>query len=182
MSHPQSIIIPNIILIGLMGCGKTTVGKYISRTCKLKFIDTDQMIEKQSGMSIPTIFKVHGEAYFRSMETEVLKKIATKKSMQVISTGGGIIIHPENRELLKTLGFVVWLKTDVDTLYQRVAKCTNRPLLRTANPKEVLSKLIAEREPFYQETAHLVIDTANLNVDELAYGILESARVFHHHD
>ncbi len=182
MSHPQSTIMPNIILIGLMGCGKTTVGKYISRSCKLKFVDTDQMIEKQSGMSIPTIFKIHGEAHFRTMETEVVKKIATKKSMQVISTGGGIIIRPENRELLKKLGFVVWLKTDVDTLYQRVAKCTNRPLLRTPNPKEVLSKLIAEREPFYRETAHLIIDTANLNIDELAYGILESARVFHHHE
>ena len=97
---------------------------------------------------------------------------------RIISTGGGIIIRPENRLLLKKLGFVVWLHTDVNILYQRISRCTNRPLLQQPNPKAVLEHLMKERHDFYRETAHLTIDTANLHIHEIAFGILESARVF----
>ena len=102
---------------------------------------------------------------------------ATRQS-RIISTGGGITIRPENRNLLKKLGFVVWLHTDVNTLYQRISRCTNRPLLQQPNPKAVLARLMEERRDFYQQTAHLTIDTANLHIHEIAFGILESARVF----
>lgn len=97
---------------------------------------------------------------------------------RIISTGGGITIRPENRKLLKELGFVVWLHTDVNTLYQRISRCSNRPLLQAPDPRGVLARLMDERLPFYQETAHLTIDTANLHIHEITFGILESARVF----
>lgn len=171
--------LPNIILIGLMGCGKTTIGKELHRETSLRFTDTDQLIERQTGMTIPQIFKTHGESHFRDLETGVLRQMQTAtRQSRIISTGGGITIRPENRNLLKKLGFVVWLHTDVNTLYQRISRCTNRPLLQQPNPKTVLARLMKERHNFYRETAHLTIDTANLHIHEIAFGILESARVF----
>lgn len=171
--------LPNIILIGLMGCGKTTIGKELHRETKLRFTDTDQIIERQTGMSIPHIFKTHGEPHFRELETRLLHRMQVSgKQNRIISTGGGITIRQENRELLKKLGFVVWLHTDVNTLYQRISRCANRPLLQEPNPRNILARLLEERHDFYQETAHLTIDTANLHIHEIAFGILESARVF----
>ena len=120
-----------------------------------------------------------GNAHFRDLETGILQQLQTAAAQsRIISTGGGIIIRPENRLLLKKLGFVVWLHTDVNILYQRISRCTNRPLLQQPNPKAVLEHLMNERHDFYQETAHLTIDTANLHIHEIAFGILESARVF----
>ena len=158
--------LPNIILIGLMGCGKTTIGKELHRETSLRFTDTQ-------------IFKAHGESHFRDLETGILRQLhGVARQSRIISTGGGITIRPENRDLLKKLGFVVWLHTDVNTLYQRISRCTNRPLLQQPNPKAVLGRLMKERHDFYRETAHLTIDTANLHIHEIAFGILESARVF----
>ena len=120
-----------------------------------------------------------GNAHVRDLETGILQQLQTAAAQsRIISTGGGIIIRPENRLLLKKLGFVVWLHTDVNILYQRISRCTNRPLLQQPNPKAVLEHLMKERHDFYRETAHLTIDTANLHIHEIAFGILESARVF----
>lgn len=172
----------HIILIGLMGCGKTTIGKELQRAMDLHFSDTDQMIEEQEGMSIPAIFQRFGEDHFRNLETQVLRRCLSLPAgkSHVISTGGGMVLRPENREILRQLGFVVWLNADTNTLYQRVLRSDNRPLLHTANPAETLARLSAERMPLYAETAHLSIDTANLSVYEIAFGIMESARVFFH--
>ena len=179
MNRAASTSLPNIILIGLMGCGKTTIGKELHRETNLGFTDTDQLIERQTGMHIPQIFKIHGESHFRDLETGILQQLQTAAAQsRIISTGGGIILRPENRLLLKKLGFVVWLHTDVNILYQRISRCTNRPLLQQPNPKAVLEHLMNERHDFYRETAHLTIDTANLHIHEIAFGILESARVF----
>lgn len=179
MKDPVRPPLPNIILIGLMGCGKTTIGKELHRETNLRFTDTDQLIEQQTGMSIPQIFKIHGESHFRDLETGVLRQMQSgSRHSRIISTGGGITIRPENRKLLKELGFVVWLHTDVNTLYQRISRCSNRPLLQAQDPRGVLARLMDERLPFYQETAHLTIDTANLHIHEITFGILESARVF----
>lgn len=181
MKDPVPTSLPNIILIGLMGCGKTTIGKELHRETQLDFTDTDQLIERQTGMSIPRLFEIRGESHFRDLETAILSQWQTDtKEPCIISTGGGIVIRQENRELLKKLGFVVWLKTNVETLYQRISRCTNRPLLQHPDPKSVLTRLMEERNDFYKDTAHLTIDTANLHVHEIAFGILESARVFHH--
>ena len=161
MNRAASTSLPNIILIGLMGCGKTTIGKELHRETNLGFMDTDQLIERQTGMHIPQIFKIHGESHFRDLETGILQQLQMAAAQsRIISTGGGIIIRPEN------------------LLYQRISRCTNRPLLQQPNPKAVLEHLMNERHDFYQETAHLTIDTANLHIHEIAFGILESARVF----
>ena len=171
MNRAASTSLPNIILIGLMGCGKTTIGKELHRETNLGFTDTDQLIERQTGMHIPQIFKIHGESHFRDLETGILQQLQTAAAQsRIISTGGGIIIRPENRLLLKKLGFVVWLHTDVNILYLS--------LIHISEPKAVLEHLMNERHDFYRETAHLTIDTANLHIHEIAFGILESARVF----
>lgn len=182
MSEPSSMRQPyrHIVLIGLMGCGKTTIGKELQRTVDLPFSDTDQVIEDQAGMSIPAIFQQFGESSFRDMETQVLRNYLAlpPENSSIISTGGGIVVRPENRELLRRMGFVVWLNADATTLLQRVSRNDNRPLLQNANPRETLVRLFEERRPFYAETAHLSIDTTNLTVREIAFGIMESARVF----
>lgn len=177
---PMNSASRHIILIGLMGCGKTTIGRELQRTMDLIFSDTDQMIEEQEGMSIPAIFQEHGEAHFRNLETQVLRSYLslTNGRSYVISTGGGMVLRQENRELLQQMGFVVWLNADVNTLVQRVMRSDNRPLLHHVNPEETLERLAVERDPLYAETAHLSIDTANLSVGEIAFGIMESARVF----
>lgn len=179
MTEPVPTSLPNIILIGLMGCGKTTIGKELHRETNLPFTDTDLLIEHQEGMSIPQIFNARGEAHFRDLETSLLRQMQDSgRQDSIISTGGGITLRQENREILKHLGFVVWLHTDVDTLYQRISRCTNRPLLQAPDPRGTLARLMKERHVFYRETAHLTIDTANLHIHEIAFGILESARVF----
>ncbi len=174
--HPY---LPSIVLIGLMGCGKTTVGKELHRETRLPLKDTDSIIERHAGISIPKIFERHGEAHFRDLETDLLRRLVQNKHRtSIISTGGGIAIRPENRAILKNMGFVVWLDSDAETLYRRVKRCTNRPLLKNPDPKGTLERLLAERNAFYRETAHLCIDTSNLHINEITYGILESARVF----
>ncbi len=174
--HPY---LPSIILIGLMGCGKSTIGKELHRETRLPLCDTDLMIERSEGMGIPHIFAQHGEAHFRDLETHLLRRLEQKKHRAtIISTGGGIAIRPENRAILKNMGFVVWLDSDANTLYRRIKHCTNRPLLKNPDPKGTLERLLRERNDFYRETAHLCIDTSNLHINEITYGILESARVF----
>lgn len=182
MNRAASTTFPNIILVGLMGCGKTTIGKELHRETNLDLSDTDQLIEQQTGLSIPQIFKIHGEAYFRNLETALLYNLQESSTKnRIISTGGGITIRKENRLILRKLGFVVWLRTDVTTLYQRISRCSNRPLLQHPNPKSILHRLMEERYNFYKETAHLTIDTDNLHINEIAFGILESARIFLSH-
>ncbi len=174
--HPY---LPSIILIGLMGCGKSTIGKELHRETRLPLRDTDQMIERGEGMSIARIFELHGEARFRDLETALLRRLEANKHIPgIVSTGGGIAIRPENRAILKNMGFVVWLDSDAGTLYKRIRHCTNRPLLKNPDPKGTLERLLRERNDFYKETAHLRIDTSNLHINEITYGILESAQVF----
>lgn len=174
---PQSL---HIILIGLMGCGKTTVGRELHRTMELPFLDTDAAIEKEQQTSIPDIFATCGEDHFRDLETNLLKRTLAipNNGPMVVSTGGGIVIRPENRQLLRSHGYVVWLHADVDTLLQRVSRCSNRPLLKTPDPRRTLADLMQKRMPWYKETSHLSIDTSNLTVPEIVFGIMESVHVF----
>lgn len=162
-----------------MGCGKSTIGKELSRDKQLTLIDTDSLIESQEQRSISDIFASEGEEYFRQLETQTLEcLLAQCPGNHIISTGGGIIMRPENREILQQLGFVVWLNATVDTLYQRICHCTGRPLLQTENPKATLTDIISNRLNHYKETADLCIDTDNLHIHEISFGILESAKLF----
>jgi shikimate kinase len=172
----------NIVLIGFMGSGKSTVGRELHQRLGYPLIDMDRMIEELIGKKITEIFKEEGEAAFRNYETLQLLEIAKQTDRsQIISTGGGVVNRPENRVLLRNLGYVVWLHAPEEVIYERTSRNQDRPLLNHMDARERISTLLAEREPWYRETAHLKIDTAGLDSKEIAAGLLESARYFFTH-
>ena len=166
----------NLILIGFMGTGKTTIGKHVARSLGFRFVDTDTLIAKEAGKTIPEIFEEDGEEAFRRLESEILRRCAGR-SEQVISTGGGIVTRPENVELLRSAGYVIWLKASAETIYERVRRNRNRPLLQTEDPEETIRNLLAERIPAYEEATDFSITTDELTLDETSYGVTESARL-----
>lgn len=160
-----------IILVGMMGCGKSTVGHALASALGREFIDVDAAIEARAGVDIPLIFELEGEAGFRKRETRMLKELAAK-SRAVISTGGGAVTQEANRVLLKESdAAVIYLKTDAETAYKRT-KGSNRPLLQTENPLATLERLIDEREPFYSEVCTHTVDVRNSRVEESVNEIL----------
>lgn len=159
-----------------MGTGKTTVGQRVARSLGFRFVDTDKLIVKQTGKPIPKIFEESGEDFFRSLETAVLRECGTGEN-QVISTGGGIVTRPENHELLKVAGYVIWLKTAPEIIYERVRRNRNRPLLKTADPLQTIRDLLEIRKPLYDACADLSITTDHLTMEETCYGVTESARL-----
>ncbi|GAB3545909.1 shikimate kinase [Noviherbaspirillum agri] len=161
----------NIFLIGLMGAGKTTVGRALARKLNKRFIDSDHEIEARTGVSIPLIFEIEGEASFRQRESEVIRDL-TSQSDIVLATGGGAILKPENREYLKTRGTVIYLRASINSILQRTSHDKNRPLLQTADPRQRLEQLSREREPYYLELADFVIETGRPNVQSLVQTIV----------
>lgn len=167
----------NLVLIGFMGSGKTHIGRELHQHLGFPWIDMDQEIEKRTGLSIPTIFAEQGEPAFRELETKLLNELLQDGSEQhIISTGGGVVTHEANRQILRKLGFVVWLKAPPEVILERTSRNRNRPLLNTPDPARKIQELLAVREPLYASTAHLRIDTSELSAAELLGGILESAR------
>ena len=172
----------NIVLIGFMGCGKSTVGRELHQRLGYRLMDIDQIIEETMGKKITEIFREEGESAFRDFESIQLQEIAKQTDTRhIISTGGGIVIRPLKRALLRRLGYVVWLRTPEDIIYERTSRNRDRPLLHGPDAREKISAILSEREPWYRETAHLRVDTAGLESHELATGILESARYFFTH-
>ena len=161
----------NIFLVGLMGAGKTTVGRALAKKLDKQFIDSDHEIEARSGVSIPVIFEIEGEASFRQREAEAIRKLTAQEDI-VLATGGGAILLPENRELLKARGTVIYLRASVSHILQRTSRDKNRPLLQTADPAKRLEELARLREPLYQEVADIVIDTGRPNISTLVQVIL----------
>lgn len=169
----------NIVLIGFMGCGKSTVGRELHQRLGYPLLDMDQVIEKRAGRSIARIFEEQGESTFRDMETGLLRELVDPDSpRRIISTGGGAVVRPENRNLLRKLGYVVWLQAPPSVILDRTSKNRARPLLVTEDPAARIRQLLQEREPLYQETSHLKLDTSGLRSDEVATGILECARYY----
>ena len=166
----------NLILIGFMGTGKTTVGKRVARDLGFRFVDTDELIVETAGKSIPDIFSSDGEDAFRNLETGVLQQCIGEKN-QVLSTGGGIVLRKENRELLKRAGYVIWLQASAAAIVERVKRNRDRPLLATENPAQTVKKMLRERQRLYEEAADLAIATDNLMIEETVYGVAESARI-----
>ena len=157
----------NIILIGYMGCGKTTLGRKVSFREKIALLDTDKMIEQKQGRTVSEIFDTDGEAAFRQMETDCLEEIMTYEERYVISVGGGLPMKEENRKLLKELGTVLYLRARPDTIYGRLKNDTTRPLLRGDDPEGKIWTMIGVRGPVYEEVADAVID-----VDEKSYDMI----------
>jgi shikimate kinase len=165
----------NIILIGFMGVGKTEVGKLLAKKLKMTYIDTDSIIEKEQGMEINDIFKEKGEESFRDMETKLLDKLAGLKD-RVISTGGGIVLRPGNVKKLKSMGPLVLLTSDHETVYKRVKGSGTRPLLNVDDPKAKIREILEFRMPIYKGIADLEVDTSLLSPEEASNKIAKFAK------
>lgn len=161
----------NIVLVGMMGAGKTTVGRRLAAQLDLPFVDSDNEIELAAGMSISEIFEAHGEEHFRYGERRVLERLLAE-GPQVISTGGGAYINAEVRGLINQASYSVWLTADFDVLFERVSRRKNRPLLQTENPRQVLKDLVDERTPIYS-TADVSIVSRNVPHDIVAGEIID---------
>ena len=164
-------------MTGYMGSGKTTVGRNVAKLMNYTFVDTDEMIVEQQNRSINEIFATDGEQTFRDMETALLQKlIADKKEHLVISTGGGMPLRAENRQLLSRLGKVVYLKASPKTIYNRIKGDTTRPLLQCENPMKRIEEMITAREPLYEEGALIIVDVNEQRQSDTASEIIETVQ------
>lgn len=157
----------NIILIGPMGSGKTSTGRMLAKEMGYAFADTDEEVTKRTGVSIAYIFDVEGEEGFRKRECLALKECLNDNNT-VLSTGGGIVLSKENRDLLQDRGTVVYLQTSIRTQVKRTASTNNRPLLQNKDPEETLEKLMLTRAPLYEEIADITIMTDNKSLQEMS--------------
>jgi len=156
----------NIFLVGMMGAGKTSVGKVLARNLGKVFHDSDQVIETRTGVKIPIIFELEGEAGFRVRESAVLEELTALRGV-VLATGGGAVLAENNRRTLRARGAVVYLRASVTDLWNRTRHDRNRPLLHTADPLARLQDLHAQRDQLYREVAHLTVDTGSQSVKSL---------------
>ena len=159
-----------IVMVGLMGCGKSSVGRRVAHRLQLPFVDADDEIEKRAGQTIEDIFNEHGEAFFRDREKLVIASILEKAPL-VLATGGGAFVAPETRGLIKQTSISVWLKADLPVLMRRVLRRDNRPLLKTKDPDAVMQKLIEERYPIYAE-ADVTVESRDVPHDVIVSDIL----------
>ena len=164
----------NIILIGFMGSGKTTIGKALEEKTNMTFVDTDELIEAYEGCKISEIFADKGETYFRRLENKTLKNLLTSADDKIISTGGGIITNQDNIPLLKQLGKVYYLKIKPETVVERLEGDKTRPLLMGEDKLVKVEQLMADRKELYEMAADKTIDTDYLSVNEIVDLILEN--------
>jgi len=157
----------NLILVGLMGAGKTTAGRLLARRLGRNFFDSDQEIERRCGVGVPVIFEIEGEAGFRDREAQVIADIVGQRDF-VLATGGGAVLREASRRLLAAAGKVIYLHAKPEALFNRIRHDRNRPLLAGADPLDKLRALYAERDPLYREIADLVIETGMQNARTLA--------------
>jgi shikimate kinase len=161
----------NFSLVAMPGGGKSTVGRQLARRLAIGFVDTDHAIEARIGGPIKAFFEREGEERFRDIETEVLDEL-TRRAPFVIATGGGIVLRPTNREMLRSRSVVIYLRSTPEELFRRLRHDTRRPLLQVADPLAKLRELHAQRDPLYRQTAHFVIDTGRPSVPTLVNMIL----------
>ena len=165
-----------ILLIGMMGAGKTTTGRLLADRLGWPYLDSDDEIERQTGRTVPQIWKEDGEPAFRREESRVLTEACARQGPAVVSVAGGAVLDPANRAVIRGCGLVVWLRAEVSTLAVRVGSGAGRPLL-DAGPAAALARLSAEREPLYSELAQLVFDVDRMSPPQVVDQILESAGI-----
>lgn len=166
--------INNIILVGPMGSGKTTIGRRLSERLSLDFFDSDHEIVNTTGVSIDHIFDVEGEKGFRNRESDVLKKLCSMPNI-VLATGGGAVILKENRELMKKASSIIYLSSSVDQILRRTAKSKTRPLLeKSNNRRKTITDIVEARDPLYREVSSLIIDTNGKKLNEVIDEIIEA--------
>lgn len=161
----------SIVLIGMMGAGKSSVGRCLQRRTRLALLDTDEIVASKFGMSIDEIFSKCSEQAFRETETQALREMTPAKQA-IIVTGGGIVMSEENIDLLKRLGAVIWLDGDEKTLFERASRSGNRPLLQSENPRKAFAQILRARRPLYANIAHLRVDTSVFTDEEVTVAIL----------
>lgn len=171
-------MLPNIILVGFMGCGKTSVGRHLAALTGHRFVDTDALIVEKAGLSIPEIFRLQGEDAFRDWESSVLRDLPGVCGV-VLATGGGLVLREENQRMLWEIGIPVWLDAQDDVLFSRVSRNRKRPLLATENPREVFDRLRQERQTVYEKASAFRVDSSDLTHEEVARRVLEGAMRLH---
>src|SRR5690606_8655088 len=165
-----------LVLVGMMGAGKTTVGRRLATRLKRQFLDSDEEIERAAQMSIPEIFEQRGEPEFRAGETRVIARVL-KTDNVVLATGGGAFVNAETRALIKDRAISIWLKAEIDILFEHVSRRANRPLLQTANPRATLQKLIDDRYPIYAE-ADITVASRDVPQDAVAGDVVDAALAY----
>ncbi|MGB1799267.1 MAG: shikimate kinase AroK [Gammaproteobacteria bacterium] len=165
----------NIILIGPMGAGKTTIGRQLAKRLSKGFYDSDYEIERHTGVDIPLIFEIEGEKGFRKRESQVLEELVSNKNI-VLSTGGGAVLDEGNRKLLSNNGIIIYLKSTAEKLYKRVANDKRRPLLQTDDRLNKIKSILKEREPIYLSLANEVIETQEQSIKQITQKIVDFIR------
>lgn len=171
-THVQSDSRP-LVLIGMMGAGKSTVGRRLAARLGRHFVDADRALEERCGVPIATIFELEGEVGFRRREHAILDELMTLPDI-VLATGGGAVLADENRRLLHERGWVVYLKAAVPELWHRLRRDRTRPLLQTENPRERIVQLLAQREPLYEAIAHCTVTSVHQPIDQLVEHIIDA--------
>lgn len=166
----------NIYLVGMMGAGKTTIGRHLARKLEKRFADADHEIEARTGASIPLIFEIEGEQGFRKREAEVISQLCAESDL-VLATGGGAVLNPENRRCLSRSGLVIYLCVLPELLWQRTRHDTNRPLLQVADPRRKIEELFAQRDPLYREIADIVVSGGRQSPGTLARQLEKEIRL-----
>ena len=165
----------NLFLVGMMGAGKTTLGRALARRLGREFADTDKVLVERTGVPVATIFEIEGEEGFRRRESAVLAELAVQEGL-VIATGGGAVLSQANRELMRSHGTVIYLRARLESLWDRTRQDTTRPLLQTPDPRGTLAQILTAREPFYNEAAHVIVDTGAQSATSLASKIIAALR------
>ena len=162
----------SVFLIGMMGAGKSTVGRLLAQQLNYQFVDADREMEARSGVAIPTIFEIEGEAGFRRREIALLDEL-TKRAGVVLATGGGAVLDTAMASALRQRGLVIYLRASADEIFRRTRQDRSRPLLQTPDPRARINELLAEREPLYEKAAHLVFQSAASNPRRLVARLIE---------
>ncbi len=164
----------NIVLVGFMGTGKTTVGRALAERLGMEFVELDAEVEEREGMSIKEIFERYGEPYFRDLETEAVKMFSEKEGL-VISTGGGVVLRKENMDALRKKGIIICLWADPETILKRTSKNSDRPLLNVPDPLSRIKELLSYRRPFYEQ-ADIMITNDSKDIDEVVKEIMDKLK------
>ena len=165
----------NIFLIGMMGSGKSTVGRALAQRLDRPFVDTDKVLVERTGVPVATIFEIEGEDGFRRRESGVLAELAQGNG-HVVATGGGAVLAAENRDLIRSGGTVVYLRARLEHLWERTRHDSSRPLLATADPRATLGALLEARDPIYREVAHIIVDTGTQSASTLVSRLVAALR------
>lgn len=168
-----------VALIGMMGAGKTRLGKMLSETLDVPFVDSDDEIEAAAGLSIPEIFEKFGEPYFRDGERRVIKRLLDQP-VQVIATGGGAILNPDTASELWNKTLAIWVRADIDVMLERTARNDKRPLLKNGDPREIMTKLMNVRYPIYQQ-AHITVESRSGAAEDVLEDAIDQIHIFLNH-